>query len=97
MPNLPSDWSALLALVFVLGLRHGIDADHIATIDALTRLRSGRRAARWCGALFALGHGSVVLMIVGAAASRPIGWRHWARGSRFRCWPHWGWPTCARR
>ena len=25
----------MLALVFVLGLRHGMDADHIATIDAL--------------------------------------------------------------
>lgn len=75
MPHLPSDWSALLALVFVLGLRHGIDADHIATIDALTRLRSGRRMARWCGALFAVGHGGVVLMIVGAVAWASRGWQ----------------------
>jgi high-affinity nickel-transport protein len=70
MPALPTEWSALLALVFMLGLRHGIDADHIATIDALTRLASGRgrRLARWCGALFALGHGAAVLALVGALA-----------------------------
>jgi high-affinity nickel-transport protein len=68
MSELPTEWGALLALVFVLGLRHGIDADHIATIDALTRLSSGsgRRSARYSGLLFAGGHGGAVL--VGAAA-----------------------------
>jgi high-affinity nickel-transport protein len=77
MPDLPTDWTALLALAFVLGLRHGIDADHIASIDALTRLRSvpGQRPARWCGALFALGHGGVVLLIVTALAGASQGWQ----------------------
>lgn len=75
MSALPTDWSALLALVFVLGLRHGIDADHIATIDGLTRLRHGRRGAAWCGALFAWGHGSAVLLIVGALAVASGGWK----------------------
>jgi high-affinity nickel-transport protein len=77
MPALPTDWSALLPLVFVLGLRHGIDADHIATIDALTRLQAGRRrlAARWCGALFALGHGAVVLAVVATLALATHGWQ----------------------
>ena len=32
MPALPSEWSALCALVFLLGLRHGFDADHLAAI-----------------------------------------------------------------
>ena len=27
----------LVALAFVLGLKHGMDADHLATIDGLTR------------------------------------------------------------
>ena len=77
LSHLPSEWGALLALVFVLGLRHGIDADHIATIDALTRLRSssGRRSTRWCGALFALGHGSAVMLIVGGVALASRGWQ----------------------
>jgi high-affinity nickel-transport protein len=56
---------ALLALIFVLGAKHGLDADHLATIDGLTRhnLRQGCLRARWCGALFSLGHGGIVLLI----------------------------------
>ncbi len=63
--ELPTDWMALLMLVFVLGAKHGLDADHLATIDGLTRynLRQGARRARWCGALFSLGHGGIVLLI----------------------------------
>lgn len=75
MEDLPDDWAALLALVFVLGLKHGLDADHLATIDGLTRFNSRRnpRLARWCGLLFSLGHGAVVIaisLIVGVLASR---------------------------
>lgn len=74
--DLPNEWSALLALVFVLGAKHGFDADHLATIDGLTRhnLRLAPRRARWCGSLFSLGHGTVVMLIalgVGLAS------RHW--------------------
>lgn len=63
--ELPTDWMALLTLVFVLGAKHGLDADHLATIDGLTRynLRQGSHRARWCGALFSLGHGAIVLLI----------------------------------
>ena len=74
MPALPTDWSALLAVVFALGLRHGIDADHIASIDALTRLQRSARG-RWCGAWFALGHGAVVLAVVGAVALASRRWQ----------------------
>jgi high-affinity nickel-transport protein len=75
MHDLPTDWSALCALVFLLGLKHGFDADHLATIDGLTRLnaRSRHRFARWCGTLFSLGHGVVVMgiaIVVGLASSR---------------------------
>jgi high-affinity nickel-transport protein len=68
MRDLPSDWSALCALVVLLGLRHGFDADHLAAIDGLTRLsaRERRGFARYCGALFSLGHGTVVLAIAAA-------------------------------
>ncbi|PWK15002.1 sodium:proton antiporter [Tumebacillus permanentifrigoris] len=56
---------SLLALVFVLGLRHGLDADHLACIDGLTRynLREGRKTARWVGTLFSFGHGLVVATV----------------------------------
>ncbi|MDO8932678.1 MAG: nickel transporter [Rhodocyclaceae bacterium] len=73
--DLPTDWLALLALVFILGAKHGLDADHLATIDGLTRYNLGHAPARarWCGSLFSLGHGAVVMTIalgVGLASDR---------------------------
>jgi high-affinity nickel-transport protein len=52
-------------LMFVLGLRHGFDPDHIAIIDALTvRTQDSQPGlAPWVGALFAAGHGGVVSLI----------------------------------
>jgi high-affinity nickel-transport protein len=59
------DWTSLLILTFVLGMKHGFDADHLATIDGLTRYNARLRPglARYCGTLFSLGHGAVVLAI----------------------------------
>lgn len=81
MENLPHDWLALATLVFVLGMKHGLDPDHLVAIDALTRFNSqtNRRFARWCGLLFSLGHGAVVIgvaLTVGLATERWIvpGW-----------------------
>ena len=73
--ELPNDWIALLGLVFVFGAKHGLDPDHLATIDGLTRynLRQAPQRARWCGSLFSLGHGSIVMLIalgVGVASSQ---------------------------
>lgn len=65
METLPTDWLSLLLLTFVLGMKHGFDADHLATIDGLTRYNARIRPglARYCGTLFSLGHGAVVLAI----------------------------------
>lgn len=56
-----------LVLMFVLGLRHGLDPDHIACIDGLTWQALGRETHRhqavWIGTLFALGHGLLVTAI----------------------------------
>jgi high-affinity nickel-transport protein len=73
--DLPNDWIALLALAFAFGAKHGLDADHLATIDGLTRfnLRRAPHQARWCGSFFSIGHGCVVLLIalgVGMVSSR---------------------------
>jgi high-affinity nickel-transport protein len=56
---------SLLVLVFILGLRHGLDADHLACIDGLSRYnwRKGSSIARWVGTLFSFGHGLVVASI----------------------------------
>lgn len=50
---------SVLALVFVLGLKHGLDPDHLAAIDGFTRATR----SRWCGLFFSLGHGLVVTVV----------------------------------
>ncbi|MBI5786456.1 MAG: nickel transporter [Rhodocyclales bacterium] len=63
--DLPAEWSALCLLVFALGARHGLDADHLAAIDGMTRFNARVRPglARVCGTLFSVGHGAVVVTI----------------------------------
>jgi high-affinity nickel-transport protein len=77
MDSLPATWLALCALALVLGVRHGFDADHLATIDGLTRCnaRANPRLARGAGALFSLGHGVVVALVAAAAGSIASGWQ----------------------
>ncbi|BCK88353.1 high-affinity nickel transport protein [Sideroxyarcus emersonii] len=61
----------LVALAFVLGMKHGMDADHLATIDGLTRFNAAagrRRLARMCGFLFSVGHGLVVCVVAVATS-----------------------------
>jgi len=64
-------------LCLTLGMRHGVDADHMAAIDAFARLRP----RPWNGVLFALGHGLVVTVLavgVGALALPiPAQWSAW--------------------
>ncbi len=68
---MPIDWLPLCGTVLTLGVRHGLDADHLAAIDGLTRYNSEARPslARWCGALFSLGHGGVVVLVAGFLGS----------------------------
>jgi high-affinity nickel-transport protein len=76
MHTLPTHWPALVAVVFLLGLKHGLDPDHLAAIDGLARFNSGRRPrlARWSGALFSAGHGVVVTLVAIAVATVATGW-----------------------
>jgi high-affinity nickel-transport protein len=59
--------TALLAYGF--GLRHGVDADHIAAIDNATRklMQAGKRPVG-VGLYFALGHSSVVILAAAGVA-----------------------------
>ena len=81
MDQLPATWTALCVTALVLGARHGFDADHLATIDGLTRrnTRSNPPLARRVGALFSLGHGAVVLVVALAAGWASSVWQtpHW--------------------
>jgi len=64
--------SALLGIALMaygLGLRHAVDADHIAAIDNVTRklIQEGKRPVG-VGLFFALGHSIVVAIVAGAVA-----------------------------
>lgn len=77
MESLPTDFLALLALVFVWGAKHGFDADHLATIDGLTRYNARHNPAvsRYCGSLFSLGHGAVVVLVAVIVSTLADGWQ----------------------
>jgi high-affinity nickel-transport protein len=77
MNSLPTQWFSLVAVVFLLGLKHGLDPDHLAAIDGLTRYNAGRkpRLSRWSGLLFSAGHGVVVTSVAIAVATVATEWR----------------------
>src|SRR5487761_2056097 len=54
----------LALLAYSLGLRHAVDADHIAAIDNVTRklMQDGKRPVT-VGLFFALGHSTIVLIV----------------------------------
>lgn len=60
----------LFCMVFTLGIRHGFDLDHLATIDSITRtLKENGRLSKYVGFLFSFGHGVIVItlcLIVGS-------------------------------
>ena len=58
---------ALLLSSLGLGLRHGVDWDHISAITDITGTEYEKRRAAWLAFLYALGHGAAV-MALGALA-----------------------------
>ena len=67
-----------LALIGLMGFRHGFDADHIAVVDGMTRARQLHRSywsARLVGLQFALGHSAIILvaslLLFGQSAALP--------------------------
>ncbi|MCL5782490.1 MAG: hypothetical protein M1476_01085 [Candidatus Thermoplasmatota archaeon] len=74
---LSMDFFALSLLSYFFGLKHGLDADHIAAIDASTRklIQQGFRST-YVGTFFSLGHSTVVILVTVAvmvtARSIPI-------------------------
>ena len=57
-------------LIYGLGLRHAVDADHIATIDNVTRklMQGGARPVA-VGFFFAIGHSTLVIVVAALVAS----------------------------
>jgi high-affinity nickel-transport protein len=69
-------------LAWGFGLRHAVDADHIAAIDNVTRklMQEGRRPVS-VGFFFAIGHSTVVLLVAAAVAATAA-----ALQTRFEAW-----------
>ena len=64
-------------LAYSLGLRHAVDADHIAAIDNVTRklMQQGKRPVT-VGFLFSLGHSTVVVLGSAAIAATALSLQH---------------------
>ena len=67
--------TALLA--YSLGLRHAVDADHIAAIDNVTRklMQQGKRPVA-VGFMFSLGHSTIVVLGTAAIAATALALQH---------------------
>jgi nickel/cobalt transporter (NiCoT) family protein len=61
--------AALVTVVAALGMRHGVDPDHLSIIDGLSRFHP----SRWNGVFFALGHGIIVTVLA-------VGFGKWLAG-----------------
>lgn len=57
----------LLVTAFFLGLRHGIDWDHIVAISDIAATQETKRRGLFVGTLYVLGHAAVVI-VLGVAA-----------------------------
>ncbi|HVB82794.1 MAG TPA: hypothetical protein VNE82_22940 [Candidatus Binataceae bacterium] len=86
--HLTNDWLALIGLALPLGMKHGLDPDHLATIDSWARFngRHNKKVARWSGFLFSGGHGTVIIAIslVAGTLSGPWTVPHWTEA--FGAW-----------
>jgi high-affinity nickel-transport protein len=55
-----TDLKAFVAIsipsMFLFGMRHALDVDHITAIDNLVRMHNARKSARWVGTGFSAGH-----------------------------------------
>jgi len=60
----------IAVMIYGLGLRHAVDADHIAAIDNVTRkLTQDNKRPVSVGFFFALGHSTVVIAVAAAVAT----------------------------
>ena len=54
---------ALIGTGFILGIRHGIDWDHIGAIADITASQESRKRSIYMGLMYAFGHTSVVIIL----------------------------------
>lgn len=69
--------ASVVALGFLLGMRHATDADHVAAVATIVSRERSLKVAAWVGALWGLGH-TLTLVLVGV----PIVVFNWAVAPR---------------
>jgi high-affinity nickel permease len=57
--------ASLLALGFLLGMRHALDPDHVVAVTTIVARHPSPRRAAWIGVLWGLGHSATVLLLGG--------------------------------
>tara|TARA_B100000768_G_scaffold152779_1_gene148624 strand:- start:335 stop:1033 length:699 start_codon:yes stop_codon:yes gene_type:complete len=71
----------VIALGFLLGMQHAMEADHIAAVAAITHSNSSRKTALIQGCTWALGHSFallvLVLIVLGSGFSISDAMSHW--------------------
>lgn len=55
--------SLLVLSALAFGLRHGFDWDHLAAITDITGSQESVRQSLWLGTVYALGHGTVIMIL----------------------------------
>lgn len=60
-----TDWLAVLAIGFVLGMRHATDADHVLAVSTIVSKHRSIRHAAAIGAFWGLGHTLTILVVGG--------------------------------
>ncbi|MCI3923208.1 High-affinity nickel-transporter [Paenibacillus sp. TRM 82003] len=57
------EWISFALLVMLIGFRHGMDLDHVAAITDMVAAERKKRRQLLYGALYAFGHGAIVVVI----------------------------------
>ncbi len=86
--DMPHDFIGLALVVLMLGIKHGLDADHLAAIDGLTRCNAQTkpRLSQMSGVLFSLGHGVVVICVALGVSTLAQAWRAPSWLASFGAW-----------
>ncbi|HEU5479567.1 MAG TPA: hypothetical protein VFU90_07015, partial [Candidatus Tumulicola sp.] len=65
-PASPSAALSVLALGFLLGLRHATDADHVLAVATIVSRERRPLRSSWVGVLWGIGHTLTILLVGGA-------------------------------
>ena len=61
--------TALLAIGFMLGMRHALDPDHVVAVTTIVSREQSLRRAQMIGAMWGIGHSATVFLVGGTIAA----------------------------